>query len=166
MSQSYFAEHRQDRFDAEIFIAGYTLQCRAPSTNFQSDTVLSESNNRQNLQAALTSLIQRDALLAGSIVELNQSSTRRRLRQRRRRASSLFTLTFDLYITTSKSCVSPLCIRQWQNSTLNMLSSTNTQLPVARYDQQNTSTSYRLEYQLPMTFATSKTHRVDRYFQR
>ena len=144
---------------AEIFIAGYTLQFQAPSPNFQSDTILSDSNNRQNLQAALTSLIQKDALLAGSIVEVNQTWTRRRLRQRRRRASSLLPLTFDLYMTTGKSCVSPLCISQWQNSTVNILSSTNPRLPVARYDYQNTSISYRLEYQLPFTFHTSKTHR-------
>ncbi|CAF1450841.1 unnamed protein product [Rotaria magnacalcarata] len=138
-----------------VSVNGYTLKFRSPWTNFDTDTILSESSNREALQAALTSMIQNDSALAGSIVEISSSSAL--LKRKRRLASNIISLSVNMYVISCKSCPSIQCLNQFQINTNNQLTD-KSRTPTVRYELNTTNDTsssssttqvYWLTYQLP-----------------
>lgn len=140
---------------AGLLASGYTLHVRSPTDDFDSNTVLNRSNNRQALQAALTSLIQEDAVVAGSLLEIYSSSSRNR-----RQASTALDVICDLFITSNRSCVSTICASQFQSSVANLLTGNDQNTSPVRYEQttntSSASTIYWFRYQLPAAMQWSK----------
>ncbi|CAF2653442.1 unnamed protein product [Rotaria sp. Silwood2] len=139
---------------SKIFINDYTLQIQAPFDNFNPQTVLSQTNNRQRLQAALTSMIQQDSLLNGSVIEINTSS--RKSNRQRRQTSDLLNITFDLNITSNKVCSSTSCLNDFQSHAINLLSNSNKTTSRVRYELLNSTQIYWLYYRLPQKIQSSK----------
>lgn len=137
-------------------MSDYNLQFQSPVDNFSSQTVLSDLNNRRTLQAALTSLIQADSTIAGSIVEINTPVTTSSRRKRRRQSSSLSSISFELNVISSKTCTSTMCLNQFQTRAINSLTSIHQVLSGIRYQQPNTTTIYWLDYKLPRAVKASK----------
>ncbi|CAF3007261.1 unnamed protein product [Rotaria socialis] len=134
-----------------VFVNGYALKFRSPWTNFDTHTILSDSSNREALQAAFTSMIQNDPALAGSIVEIPSSST---LPKRKRQlTSNIISFSVDMHVISCKSCTSIQCLNQFQINTNNQLTDKN-RTPTVRYELNTTngtssSKVYWLTYYLP-----------------
>ncbi|CAF0976193.1 unnamed protein product [Rotaria sordida] len=141
----------------KVYINGYTLRFRSPSNSFNIETILSQSNNREALRAALTAMIQSDSILSGSIIDITKSSLSSK--RKRRYSSDLLDITFDLYITSGKTCTSVSCLNQFQTRSINQLCNKNRTTAIVRYEQPNTDDSihqsssssniYWLNFQLP-----------------
>jgi hypothetical protein len=134
-------------------VSNYNLQFQTPFDSFNPQTILSQTNNRQTLQAALTSLLQTDSTFTGSVVEINTSGIQSH--RKRRQTSNLSTLTFNLNVICNKSCSSQLCLNQSQSRLAQVLSDP-TKTPSFRYQQSNSSQIYWLYCQLPKTIQTGK----------
>ncbi|CAF3625776.1 unnamed protein product [Rotaria sp. Silwood1] len=129
---------------SKISIYGYNLRIQIPFTNFNPQTILSQTNNRQRLQAALTSMIQQDSLVNGSIIEINTSSTKSK-----RQSSDLFNITFDLNIISNKPCSTTSCLNEFQSHAVNLLTNSNKTIFRVSYELLNSTQIYWYYYQLP-----------------
>ncbi|CAF1063282.1 unnamed protein product [Rotaria sordida] len=129
---------------SKISINAYNLQIQSLFDNFNPQTILSQNNNRQRLQAALTSMIQQDSILSGSIIEINTSSEKSNCQ--RQQTSNLFNITFDLNIISNKSCLSISCLNEFQSHVINLLSNSNKKTSRIRYEQLNSTQIYWLYY--------------------
>jgi hypothetical protein len=138
-----------------IYINSYTLQFSSPSDTFDPQTILSESANRLTLQAALTSMIQKDSILAGSVVEIYPSSIISN-RKRRQTSSNQFSITLGLNITGNKLSASVAMLNQFQFHTMNLLAQKNGTTTSVRYQLSNSTQIYWLNYQLPEKIHSSK----------
>jgi hypothetical protein len=119
--------------------------------------ILSRTENRQILEAALTSMLQKDTNIVGSIVEIRSYS--HRIRRENQDLSSSTNISFDLDIISSKPCTSSICAAQFQSNTYSLLIDIN-QTNFARlgYQQENTTINHWLTYHLPETIQSSSIH--------
>ena len=131
----------------------YNLRFQSPFDNFDPQTILSVTENRQRLQAALTSMIQKDSTLSGSIIEITTPSTQSS--RKRRQTLNLRSITFGVNIIGGRACPTPTCANQFQSHATSCLSNLNQATPVVRYQQSNSSQIYWLDYDLPPTIQSS-----------
>ncbi|CAF1072721.1 unnamed protein product [Adineta steineri] len=139
----------------KVTVTNYNLQFQSPFNNFNSQTILSDSTNLQTLQAALTSLVQTDPAMAGSVVEINTSSVQSR--RKRRQTSNLLTITFNLNVISGKGCSSIACLNQFQSHATSCLTDINQTISGVRYQQSGSSNIYWLNYKLPQTMQSNAT---------
>ena len=135
---------------------GYSLQFRSPSENFDPDTILSQSENRQALQAALTAMLQKDPLLVGAIIEVNATAVASR--RKREQLFNITYLTVDLHVISNRPCASTMCLNQFQSRTTNFLAHRNRTTAPVRYRASNTSEIYWLNYRFPRSVQASESH--------
>ncbi|UJR22642.1 hypothetical protein I4U23_025682 [Adineta vaga] len=140
----------------KVSMSNYNLRFQSPGDNFNSQTIISDLSNRRNLQAALTSLIQTDSTMTGSIVEINTSSSVQS-RRKRRQSSKLLSISFELNVISSKSCTSVTCLNQFQSRAQTFLTDINRSLSGIRYQNPNSTETYWLNYKLPQTTQTNST---------
>lgn len=138
----------------ELVIPTYTLQFRSPSGEFQADTILSQSDNRQTLQAALTSMLQQDTGTAGSIVDISTASSPSSTTKKRKRRQFV-DLAFELSVTGNKPCTTVGCLHQFQSRANSVLTNLNRNISVVRYQVDNSSTNYWLTFRLPTSITSS-----------
>jgi len=122
-------------------VPNYRLVFVAPYDTFDSQTVISDTNNRIRLQASLTSLLQQDSFTSGSIIEI--SSAR----------STQTNLTCSLTITNNKTCSTGLCLNQYGSRVTSLLTDSKKSTFQIRYQDAN-STIYWLTYILPSTIVS------------
>ncbi len=131
-------------------ISNYNLQLQSSFDNFDSQAVLSNTNNLQSLEAALTSMLQKDSITTGSVVQIITPTIKRR------QTLNSFTITCNLNVTSSKPCSSTTCLNQFQSHVNTSLSGSNETTPSVYYQQTNSSQTYWLYYYLPQTIQSSK----------
>jgi hypothetical protein len=129
------------------------LQFASPFNNFDPQTILSQTNNRQTLLAALTSLLQTDSTTIGSVAQINTLTTSSN--RKRRQTSNSTSITFGLNVISNKSCSSQTCVNQYQYFAIQVLSD-QTKTLVVRYQASNSSQIYWLYCQLPRIIQSSK----------
>ena len=105
------------------------------------ESIVLQTNNRQTLQAALTALIQQDRIVLGSVVEIVNFSIKSNL-------------ILELLITSNQSCVTPICMDDYEIRVNHLLSSHNQTTFVVSYEYSNRTSSSStnivwLQYQLP-----------------
>ena len=122
---------------------------QSPFDGFDPQTILSETNNRQALEAAFTSLIQEDPTMNGSVIEI-KPSTAKSNRQRRQK-SNLLDIILDLNIIGAKPCSSKSCLVEFRSHAIDLLSMSNTRVPTTRYQLSNSAKIYWICYRLPET---------------
>ncbi len=115
---------------------------------FYPQAVLSDTNNRMALQAALTSMLQQDSTTMGSVVDINSATSRS--------LSTSYNLIFDLTVTGNKSCSAVTCLHQYHFRVINSLSNSNKTTSFVRYQQSNPTQIDWLTYRLPNTISSSK----------
>lgn len=135
-------------FCLEGVFSNYQLFFLSPSDTFNPQTVLSNTNNRLRLQASLTSLLQKDSITSGSIVEIASSTVKRR------DISTQLNLTCRLTITNNKTCSTTTCLNKYR-SHINRILTDPDQTPLMRYELSN-STFYWLSFRLPHTTSIGK----------
>ncbi|CAF2306300.1 unnamed protein product [Rotaria sp. Silwood2] len=121
----------------KVYVNGYTLRFLSPSNSFNIEAILSRSNNLEALQASLTSMIQSDPTLSGSIIEITKSSLSSK--RKRRQLSNSYEIVVDLNITSGKPCTSLACLNQFQTHSTNQLCDENRTTPTVRFEQLNTN---------------------------
>ncbi|CAF3072481.1 unnamed protein product [Rotaria socialis] len=134
---------------SQIFVNSFSLQIRSPFDGFNSQTILLETNNRQALQAALTSMIQKDSLVNGSVVHINNTSMKsnRQIRQ----TSNFIKIIFDLNIISSNPCSIASCLNDFQSRVIQLLSGSNMTTSRVYCERTNSTEVYWLYFQLPQT---------------
>ncbi|CAF0790441.1 unnamed protein product [Rotaria sp. Silwood1] len=120
-----------------VYVNGYTLQFRSPSNSFNAEAILSHSNNLQALRAALTSMIQNNPTLTGSIVDISKSSLSSK--KKRQELSDSYVFILDLNVTSGKPCTSILCLTQFQTHSINQLCDKNRTISTVRFEQPYTN---------------------------
>ena len=133
----------------EVSITSYNLRLQSSIDAYSPQIVLSDTNNRMALQAALTSMLQQDSTTMGSVVDIDSAATSRSL-------SNSNNLIFDLTVTGNKSCSAVTCLHQFQSRVINSLCNSNKTTSFIRYQQSNSSQTYWLKYRLPNTTSSSK----------
>ncbi|CAF1046444.1 unnamed protein product [Rotaria magnacalcarata] len=134
---------------SQIFVSSYSLEIQSPFDSFNSQTILLETNNRQALQAALTSMIQKDSLVTGSVIDINNTSmnSNRQIRQ----TSNFIKIIFDLNIISSKPCSIVSCLNAFQSRVIELLSGSNMTTSRVYCERTNSTEVYWLYFQLPQT---------------
>jgi len=136
-------------------ITNYNLQIQSPFDNFNPQTVLSDSNNRQALAAALTSMLQKDSITTGSVVEINTSVLTSDHRKRRQ-TSNTYDITCNVNITSNKPSSSTVTLNQYHSHAEDLLSNSNKTTSFVHYQESNSTPVYWLTYRLPQTIQSSK----------
>ncbi len=130
-------------------MTNYNLELQSPYEGFDPQAVLSDPHNRLTLQAALTSMLQKNSGTSGSVIELHSIANRRR-----RQTSNSSDITFNLNITNNKPC-STACLNQYHSLIINLLSNNNHTTSSVRYQPSNLTTVYWLYYRLPKKIQSS-----------
>ena len=119
--------------------------------------ILSQIDHRQALEAALTSLIQKENNLAGSIVDINLplSSSSSSSRKRRRAVSTPFNVTLNVEITSNRTCGSIFCLNQFQNQINQVLTEINANRAMLPYQPSNSTEIEWISYQFPTNILSS-----------
>jgi hypothetical protein len=135
-----------------VSIINYNLQIQSPFNNFNPQTVLSDSNNLQSLEAALTSMLQKDSITTGSVVEINTPVLKSDYRKRRQ----TYDITCNVNITSNKPTTSTVNLNQYHSHVDYLLSNSNKTTSFVHYQESNSTPVYWLTYDLPQTIQSSK----------
>lgn len=125
--------------------------------------LLSLTKNRHTLQAALTSMIQHDLTVNGSVITINASAVKTNGRRRRRQISSLITINLDLNVVSGKSCSSVVCMNDFRSRIINLLTNPNENTLIARYEPSDSTLGYWFYYQLPVSIQTSEIFNCNKF---
>lgn len=118
--------------------------------------VLTDTTNRVALQAALTSMLQKDSITSGSIVEIaSLGSPTRKSSPTRRQTTDVYNITLNLNVTYQKICTAN-CAHQYEARVGELLSNSNRTTSSVRYQRSNSSQIYWFNYQLPSTIKSGK----------
>lgn len=137
-----------------VLILNYNLQLKSSSDIFDPNMVLSDTTNRVALQAALTSMLQKDSITHGSIVEISSSSSRKSSHIRRQ-TSDVHNIILNLNVTYQKICTAT-CTQQYEARVAELLCNSSRTTSSVRYQRSNTSPIYWFNYQLPSTINSGK----------
>lgn len=129
-----------------VYINDYPLIFpSSKSTSFSSLPFL-QLDHRLALEAALTSLIQQESSLQGSIVETNLPSRR----------TMMINATLIVQITNNRTCALTSCLNLFQSQINQVLTKTNDSSVVVPYQEKNSTEIRWISYQLPSYIQSSK----------
>ena len=127
-----------------LLIPTYTMAIDDSDQSIEIQRNFDRNNNQKALEAALTSMIQDDPFVAGSILEIQILSE-----------SVEKNLSFNLLVTSNCSCLSTTCSNQYQTKLTALLTDRNLKRPIARYEPENSTVISWIEYRLPAEIQSS-----------
>ena len=151
-----FSHHRLFDLFTGVLILNYNLQLKSSPDIFDPRVILSDTTNRVALQAALTSMLQKDSITSGSIVEIaSLANPTRKSSPTHRQTTDVYNITLNLNVTYQKICTAT-CGHQYEARVGDLLSNPNRTTSSVRYQRSNSSQIYWFNYQLPSTIKSGK----------
>lgn len=99
-------------------------------------------------------MIQHDSLVEGSIININNTTTKS-LRVSRD-TTDIRTITFHLNTISNRPCSSKTCLNEFQFRVISLLTNSSRTTSRVRYELTGSTQVYYLYFQLPNTIETSK----------